>query len=74
MSQRDGHSAVNHLHRILFFFLPGSSATGGIEEREWLAKEHRGKDHVPNNSYTKYMYIQIVNNCGTDFQVIIQDA
>jgi len=42
--------------------------------REWLTKEHSGKDRVLNNSNTKYMYIQIVNNCGADCQVIIQDA
>jgi hypothetical protein len=43
------------------FFLMGSSATSGTVEREWLAKEHSGKDQVLTSSYSKDMYIQIIN-------------
>ena len=57
---------IKFLIQNLIFFLTGSLATSGTGEHEWLAKEHRGKDHMLNNLYSKYTYIKIIN---TEVQV-----
>jgi hypothetical protein len=40
-----GINIQNPVQNFVFFF-PGSSAARGIEERDWLEKQYRGKEHL----------------------------